>query len=122
MIVEILLLTALITKHFIADFILQYPYQFMNKGIYGHPGGMVHALITGIGSLLACVFIIPVTWFVLAVIGIEMLIHYHIDWAKVQVNNHYKLHPGTSQFWNLLGLDQWLHYLTYIGMVGWMVK
>ena len=37
----ILLLLAL--KHFIADALLQRPYQYLNKGIYGHPGGIVHA-------------------------------------------------------------------------------
>ncbi len=32
------LMTAFIIKHFVADFLLQRPYQLFNKGIYGHPG------------------------------------------------------------------------------------
>lgn len=115
--VEMLLIFGLITKHFVADFLLQYPYQFLNKGIYGHPGGLLHAVICGIGSLLACSVVIAITPMLCIIIGVEMVIHYHIDWAKVQINTKYELHPGTTHFWNLLGLDQWLHYLTYVGMV-----
>jgi hypothetical protein len=120
--VEILLIAALVTKHFIADFILQYPYQFLNKGTYGHPGGLLHMAITGIGSLIACALVITITPMVLAIIGAEMVIHYHLDWAKVQINSHFKWSPTShSEFWNLLGLDQWLHYMTYIVMVALMV-
>ena len=33
----------LMAKHAVADFYLQTPYQFLNKGTYGHPGGFLHA-------------------------------------------------------------------------------
>ncbi len=33
----------LMLKHAAADFFLQTPYQYCNKGIYGHPGGFMHA-------------------------------------------------------------------------------
>ena len=33
----------LMFKHAVADFYLQTPYQFLNKGTYGHPGGFIHA-------------------------------------------------------------------------------
>jgi hypothetical protein len=33
----------LMVKHAVADFYLQTPYQFLNKGKYGHPGGFIHA-------------------------------------------------------------------------------
>lgn len=38
------LLFWLFTKHFIVDFPLQaFPYQYQNKGTYGHPGGLLHS-------------------------------------------------------------------------------
>ncbi len=33
----------LMFKHMVADFYLQTPYQYLNKGTYGHPGGFLHA-------------------------------------------------------------------------------
>ena len=109
-------------KHFVCDFPLQNAYQYKNKGIYGHPGGILHAGIHAIGTLLAlsaCVLPLSMLlWLVLA----DGVIHYHIDWAKVKLNTYYKLTPTTNEyFWHLLGLDQLLHYMTYAGMVWWLV-
>src|SRR5690606_10987786 len=46
-------------KHFVADFLLQTPYQFLNKGRYGHPGGLIHAGIHALSSTLAFLVITP---------------------------------------------------------------
>jgi len=35
----------LMLKHAVADFYLQSSYQYMNKGTYGHPGGIIHSAI-----------------------------------------------------------------------------
>lgn len=103
----------LIFKHWLVDFVLQTPYQFMNKGKYGHPGGLLH-------SGLMVIFSIPVAlvlgiWWILI---LEFFIHYHMDWAKVKLNERYDLKPDSSEkYWWLLGFDQMIHYLTYIIMV-----
>ncbi len=48
------LLLALFTKHFVCDFPLQaFPFMYRNKGTYGHPGGLLHAYIHFLGSLVA---------------------------------------------------------------------
>jgi hypothetical protein len=50
--------------------------------------------------------------------AIDFFVHYHIDWAKMNINAKYgwkaDSHP---EFWYLLGLDQFLHAVTYIGLV-----
>lgn len=109
------LLIAFIVKHFLCDFPLQVPYHYKNKGTYGHQGGIAHAAIHGMGTLLICLlFDLPV-WFAAA----DMVIHYHIDWAKIRIGKHYGWGPTDSeQFWWLLGLDQMLHYLTYAMFIG----
>lgn len=120
----ITLLILLQIKHFICDFPLQKPYQYLNKGTYGHGGGILHAAIHGIGTFIALsLFIYPTIWrewenpiFTIAVI--EAIVHYHIDWAKVKINKHYGWKCDNSEkFWYLLGFDQLLHQLTYIGIV-----
>jgi Protein of unknown function (DUF3307) len=100
---------AFIVKHFFCDFPLQRPYQFRNKGNYGHPGGILHAAIHGIGTLAVCALVAMPLWLA----ALDTLIHYHVDWAKTQVNDRLALKPNNDNFWNLLGFDQMLHYLTY---------
>lgn len=115
----LLLLTLLFTKHFIADFLLQTPYQFLNKGTYGHPGGLLHS---GIQAAFTAVVVIPFApLMALALALFDFAVHYHVDWAKVQLNNKYSWKPDThKEFWWLLGLDQFLHSLTYIA-IAWIV-
>lgn len=105
------------TKHFLADFVLQTPYMLQSRSTYGHPGGILHGLVHGLGSAL--VFLcVPVTlvW-LLALILCETVVHYHIDWLKDKISNKMKWAPENRDFWIAHGLDQLLHQATYIAMV-----
>ncbi len=113
-----LLLSLLFIKHFVADFLYQPPYQWKNKGTYGHLGGILHsgqhAVLTFIILLLSGT---PYAT-ALFVSAAEFGIHYHMDWFKMWYNAR-KGWGATShnQFWVLLGVDQLVHSLTYIGIV-----
>lgn len=96
-------------KHFICDFLLQFPRHYLNKGTYGKWAGIEHALIHGIGTSIIC-FMFDLPYYFGA---LDFVIHYHIDFFKMAVNAKYKLQPNSAYFWHLLGLDQMLHYLTY---------
>jgi hypothetical protein len=112
----LILIALLFTKHFVVDFPLQKPYQWMNKGTYGHLGGILHAWLHGCATVLCFYWWAPMAAIYLGVV--DMIIHYHIDWAKMNINKHYGWRADThEQFWWLLGLDQFLHALTYIGLV-----
>lgn len=116
----VILLLALFTKHFIIDFPLQWEYQWRNKGTYGHPGGLIHAGLHGIGTYLCFIWLSFDLAIIFAVA--DAIIHYHIDWAKMRINDHYGWQPNNSaKFWVLLGFDQYLHALTYIAMIGLLV-
>ena len=113
----ILLLALFGIKHFVCDFVLQFPYMLAQKGTYGAEGGIHHATIHSIW-----------TWFILlpflgtfAVFPalFDAALHYHIDWAKQQLNK--ALTPADRMFWVWFGADQGLHYLTYIAIIGWTV-
>lgn len=114
----LLMLLALTYKHFVADFLYQPPYQWQNKGTYGHWGGMFHsgqhALLT---MVILMLFGVPDAT-VIILISLEFLLHYHIDWAKMNLNKKMGWTANAhNQFWILLGVDQLLHSLTYIGIV-----
>lgn len=105
-------------KHFIIDFPLQGPFQYRNKGKYGHPGGLVHSGLHFLGTFLVIATLTgnATTGFLAALF--DGVAHYHIDWAKVRVNAMTGWGPTTSeQFWWLLGFDQLLHQLCYIAIV-----
>ena len=103
------LLFWLFTKHLIIDFFCQTSYQYLNKGKYGHPGGLLHS---GLHGIVTGIILNPV-------LGIlDALVHYHIDWSKIQLNNKFNLKPDNSEkYWWLLGIDQYLHALTYLCLV-----
>ena len=116
----LLMILLLFTKHYIIDFPLQNKFQWSNKGTYGHPGGLLHSGLHGVGTLLCLVWWGPVIalWAALA----DAVIHYHVDWAKMNLNRVLGYGPTThEEFWWLLGLDQYLHALTYLVIVAAIV-
>lgn len=118
---ELLAIFLLFTKHFIIDFPLQGPYQWQNKGTYGHPGGLLHSFAHGIGTGMVMVLFVSIPMAILAAL-IDNVVHYHIDWAKVNINKRYGWKADThEQFWWLLGADQYLHAVTYIILVGQLI-
>ena len=120
-------MTAFIVKHFLCDFHpkIQTPYMFLNKGTYGHRGGIAHAFVHVFASAIVLCFFIPAVELVAGHLGIfvglllfEGLVHYHMDWFKMWWCRRKFYRPDTHpQFWFWLGIDQTVHYFTYIIMV-----
>ena len=118
------ILLALNIKHFVADFLLQPPFMYLNKGTYGHIGGIAHSAIHSMMTMfiIGCMvtfFGTTITPLICFLIGIsEFLIHYHTDWLKVNLTKKYNLTPTNSEkYWWLLGADQLIHALTYVLIV-----
>lgn len=109
-------------KHLVADFLLQPPYMYKNKGTYGHSGGLLHVMLHGWFTFMVFAILdVPAAPIAYGIVIAEMLIHYHIDWAKMNLNRVMGWAPNTSEyFWMLLGVDQFLHLMTYLWMV-WML-
>lgn len=110
------LLVLLQLKHFVLDFPAQPPWMFLNKGKYGHPGGLVHSGLHGVATFALLLAWVP-PWLAFHVGIVEAFIHYHVDWLKVQLNLWHDCKPDKSLFWTLLGLDQLLHQLTYLAIL-----
>jgi hypothetical protein len=111
----IYLLFFLFTKHLIVDFFLQTYWQAKNKGTFGHPGGLVHAGLHGLGiSILLAFYWIPNFW---AYALIDCISHYFIDWSKVNLTKKLGLSFKDAAYWWLLGIDQWLHTLVYLFII-----
>lgn len=119
----LLILFLLFLKHFIVDFPLQGPFQYKNKGTYGHLGGLTHAGLHGLWTFILFVFFSPTVMLAIYLGGLDFILHYHIDWAKMKLNKVLGWGPTThEQFWWLLGADQFLHALTYIGLTAIFFK
>ncbi|HXL99632.1 MAG TPA: DUF3307 domain-containing protein [Rhizomicrobium sp.] len=101
-------------KHFICDFVLQNQFQVRNKGIYGHPGGFIHAGLHAIGSLPALLILgAPPETIAILLFG-EFVVHYHVDWFKARFDRG--LTDQDHAYWVIFGLDQLVHQLTYLAM------
>jgi hypothetical protein len=101
-------------KHCLFDFVFQTLYQVRNKGTYGHPGGLLHSGLHVLGTAVVLAFFLPPLPVVIIILVGEFVVHYHIDWAKEQIVGHYGWKFADRQYWCALGLDQFLHGLTYI--------
>ena len=110
-------LAILATKHLVFDFFLQSLAQIRNKRIYGHPSGLLHAGGQAAGTCLAFFAITPPLSVAIGIVFGEFIIHYHIDWLKEVIGDRMKLRIDQKNFWVMFGIDQWLHQLTYVGIV-----
>lgn len=130
----IILLTALFVKHYFADFQWQTPFMYLNKGKWGHFGGIYHA---GVHAILT-LFILSLwnvyfndtalsTNFILLASFFEFIVHYVTDLTKVKVCSRFNwcgygkdendkecLHIYSNNYFLAFGVDQTIHSLTYI--------
>jgi Protein of unknown function (DUF3307) len=114
------LLFLLQLKHLVIDWILQPRWMWANKGTYGHWGGIVHAWFNAVGTAACFSLFVPFDTVVLILV-IDFLAHYHIDWAKMNINKITGWGPTTHpEFWWLTGFDQFLHQITYIGLLAYV--
>lgn len=116
---EWLLLTFLLlqVKHLFADYIWQSGWMVMNKGKYGHPGGLAHAALHAVLTLAVLVLLgVDPVWALVVSVG-EFVLHYHIDWLKDQVIRRRNPSPKQREYWIYTGLDQFGHQATLIAVV-----
>jgi hypothetical protein len=112
----------LMLKHAVADFYLQSSYQYLHKGVYGHPGGFLHSGIHVALTPLVYLVLAPASLMLVAAIAAgEFLVHYHVDWLKEQLTHRNEWTPQCRCFWFALGTDQLVHGLTYLLIVGVLV-
>ena len=108
----------LLAKHAVADFLLQTDFIYRQKGIYGAPGGLVHALEHV--ALTAPVFLLfpsGSAGLAAAILVAEFAVHYHIDWTKEHVVRWRRWKFADREYWCALGFDQLLHGLTYVAIL-----
>jgi hypothetical protein len=115
-----ILLALLFVKHWYIDFVNQSNEEVAGKGLYGNAHGLMHSIKHGVVTFL--IFWLFLTeWPISIVIGfIDFVIHYHVDWAKMNINRRWNYTVADKGFWAWLGADQLAHSLTYLLLV-WLV-
>ena len=110
------LLVLLQVKHWYIDFVNQSMEEVHSKGIYGDIPGIWHSAKQGLGTLVAVLLLTGTGFFVeaVSVAMLDFVIHYHTDWAKININKSKNYTVETPQFWMWLGFDQLVHQLTYL--------
>jgi hypothetical protein len=104
-------------KHWYIDFVNQTEEEVKHKGIYLDWIGIKHSAKHGVATfvILWAVLGWTETDLAFALATVDFLLHYHIDWLKMNYGNR---DIRTPQFWNHLGLDQMAHQIVYIIIVG----
>lgn len=104
-------LSLLFVKHYYVDFVLQTNEMVAGKGKYGNITGLHHSLQHAIFTFLLTLSFVYDPTIAFAFAMTDMVLHYHIDWLKMNFGNR---DITTPMFWNHLGLDQLAHSLMYI--------
>lgn len=111
------ILVLLQIKHWYIDFVNQTNEEVKYKGEYLDWRGVKHSFKHGLGTFV-CLWVVtgwPNIEFAFFVGALDIILHYHIDWIKMNYGNR---DITTPQFWNHLGLDQMTHQLCYIAFAG----
>jgi hypothetical protein len=130
-----LLVALLAIKHGLADGPFQKAYQYLNKGKYGHPGGILHSsihagltLIVVLGWMaMAGKVVIPLA---IASAVFDFVAHYHFDWLKPNITKKYGwasmgkddtgrscLRIYSNNFFDAIMADQTAHWLGYAAII-----
>ncbi len=115
MILELLLFLSLIqVKHWLIDFVIQTKSEIQTKGQYGKLTGINHSFKHSVGTMICAVLVLNPIYieYVFLLGALDLFLHYHIDWLKMNYGNK---DFSSSKFWNHLGLDQMAHQFCYIG-------
>ena len=116
------LLCLIQVKHMFADYFLQTKIMLNGRGDYVHLGRFLHAGVHAIGSTIVFVIVGAPFTFILPVVLMEWVVHFHIDWWKGRLTFDQNLTPEDAAYWRASGVDQALHQLTYVAMIGlWLL-
>lgn len=118
----LILVTLLLLKHLFADFFLQTRRMMRDRGVYLHFGRGQHAVLHGGLSLICLLLVGAPLLFTLVLCVVEVVLHYHIDWAKGRHSDITGFGTKDAGYWRAFGVDQFLHQMTYVAMVwAWVV-
>jgi hypothetical protein len=115
---EIILLFLFQIKHWYADFHIQTYAQTVRKGVWLDVIGISHTIdhvYTSLIVLLAFSYFYPLSVSIIFLVTfIEGVVHYLVDYVKVRYGTK---DSATPEYWSQFGMDQFVHQLTYLGMV-----
>jgi len=112
-----ILLSLLFIKHWYIDFVNQTPEEVEGKGTYGNAHGLMHSIKHGVATFLILIVFTREFEYSVIIGFIDFFLHYHIDWAKMNINRRWNYTVENPKFWAWLGFDQLAHSLTYIFLI-----
>ena len=110
------LMVVMAAKHFCADFLFQT--SWIAKGKSATHGWLLPLALHAAGhaalTLLIVLLLFPRLWWLAP---LEFVVHASIDRAKVLVGRRKTLDASMTEYWWLIGFDQFLHQLTNVVLV-----
>ena len=110
-----LLILAFAVKQLAADFLLQSNWMAQGKD---RPSAWLaplcaHTGLHGLGTLLIALAVKPALWWLALA---DFAIHTGIDRGKALIGQRTHFPTTDARFWWLIGVDQFLHQVTHIGL------
>ena len=110
-------LSLLFIKHWYIDFVNQSEAEVKGKGTYGEAHGLMHSIKHGVATMLIMYWFVYDPMIAIELGFMDFVLHYHIDWAKININKKFSYTIENPKFWLWLGADQLAHSITYLFLV-----
>lgn len=115
------ILILLMVKHAVADLLLQTVRPSCDKTDYLNKGLHWHAFDHGILTLLVLVHFVE--WDIAIVLAmVDYFVHLHVDFIKSTICRRINIGREDNKYWRIQTLDQIAHYLTYYGIVYFLIN
>lgn len=104
-------------KHYVADYFMQPGWMLAGKGDWRRIGGYAHAGVhAGLSAIVLLLAQTPLPTLLLLAVA-EYVVHYVLDYSKIQYSRGVHVDSEPRRFWTLHGVDQITHQLTYAAMI-----
>ena len=114
----LILIFLLQVKHLILDYIVVPPEDWK---VYFHVGGSIHSGLNAIGTTLCFALVGTEISLLLIVLILDYIAHYNIDFLKQTVHRLWG-YTTNARYRFLIGMDQFLHQITYLTLMIMILK
>lgn len=106
-----LILALLFFKHFLADFCWQSDRMLRDKGHFWRIGGLQHAGLHGVLTYVILMHFLGMQACIILA-AFDAIVHYFVDFTYRRLT--VKTNTDSNAFWMWIGIDQFVHALTYL--------
>lgn len=115
------LLLAFFIKHIIVVFVIQTQAQLEHKAECCHISSVIFTLYHIVGTLVVLLVFVGFSASTIPIAILSGILCHYVDWAKANIVKSW-VGADLIYSWWMLGIDQWIHCVMYVGIVCYYIN